>query len=124
MQRNVVTIDAQDRRLGNLATEIAYYLEGKNDPSFEYHKDNGVQVIVYNIDTMSVHPRKARQNVYYRHSGYRKGLHKKSWQDILEEDPRTLLKSAVERMLPKNKMQRERMKRLVLYRGAYTKEDN
>jgi len=124
MEREVITIDAQDRRLGNLATDIAYYLEGKNTPAFEYHKDNGARVIVYNIDTMSVHPRKVRQRAYYRHSGYRKGLQKSAWEDLMQEDPRHLLHSAVERMLPKNKLQNERMKHLEMYRGAYTEDDN
>ncbi|MFB6225027.1 MAG: uL13 family ribosomal protein, partial [Candidatus Paceibacteria bacterium] len=57
MEREVITINAQDRRMGMLATEIASYLEGKHLPTFEYHKDNGTQVIVYNVNTMSVHPR-------------------------------------------------------------------
>ncbi|PSO44263.1 MAG: 50S ribosomal protein L13 [Parcubacteria group bacterium SW_4_49_11] len=124
MEREVITIDAQNRRLGNLATEIAYYLEGKNNPAFEYHKDDGARVIVYNIDMMSVHPRKVRQRAYYRHSGYRKGLQKKTWEDLMQEDPRQLLHSAVERMLPKNKLQNERMKRLEMHRESHTAHDN
>jgi len=117
MERDIITINAQDRRMGTLATEVAFYLEGKHLPTFEYHKDDDTQVIVYNIDMMSVHPRKVRQKQYYRHSGYRKGLQQDSLEGIMQNDPRKALYMAIERMLPKNKLQNKRMKRLVMYRG-------
>jgi len=117
MQRKEITINADNIRLGTLASEVATHLMGKTEAAFEYHKDDGSKVIVYNIDKMSVHPRKLTQKTYYRHTGYPGGIRSIRLDKLMEKDSTEVLRKAVYGMLPKNRLRAEMLNRLVLHKG-------
>lgn len=112
MQRNTYTIDATDKVLGRLATDIAMHLMGKHLPSYQAHIDAGDVVIVENVAKMKITGKKLDQKVYRRHSGYPGGLKEKPMSRLMEESPEEVLKAAVSRMLPKNKLRNPRLNRL------------
>lgn len=108
------TIDAKDKTLGRLATEIASILQGKNDPSYEPHKVGGNRVVVKNIRGIKVSGNKATQKTYYRHSGKPGNLKAQKYDAVFEKYPERVLISAVKGMLPRNKLRNERLKRLII----------
>lgn len=114
MKRETYTIDAKNRILGRLATEIAVLLRGKNKVEFSPNKDIGGFVVVKNADKIKVTGRKIDQKVYYRHSGYLGGLKETPLKKLLKENPEEVLRNAVWGMLPKNKLRSEMIKRLKL----------
>jgi large subunit ribosomal protein L13 len=112
MERKTHTIDAKDRPLGRLATEIAILLRGKHKPDFERGKDMGDIVIVKNVDKIRLTGKKLKQKIYYRHSGYIGGLKEIPLETLFKKDPREVLRKAVWGMLPKNKLRKKMIKRL------------
>lgn len=104
VNRQQHNIDATDKVLGRLATEIAILLRGKNKVDFEPHIDNGDFVTVANVDKIVVTGNKLEQKVYRRHSGYPGGLKEDQLKHLIVEDPAEVLKKAVWNMLPKNKL--------------------
>ena len=112
MKRETHTIDATDKVLGRLATEIAVLLHGKSKPDFAPNKDIGDFVEVKNIKKLKITGKKMEQKVYYRHSGYMGGLKETPLKKLFQEDPGEVLKKAVFGMLPKNKLRSEIIKRL------------
>jgi len=112
MKREVYKINAENRVLGRLASEIAILLQGKNKPDFEPHSDMGGVVFVENADKIKVTGRKAEQKKYYRHSGYPGGIKETPFKKSFEKDPSHVLVKAVFGMLPKNKLRSKRIKRL------------
>lgn len=110
--------DANGKILGKLAVEIADLLRGKNKPSFTLHQDLGDFVTVYNIEKIAVTGRKLTNKLYYRHSGYIGSLKSKTLGEILEKNPSFVLRKAVERMLPDNRLRTSWLKRLKLITGA------
>lgn len=107
-------IDASKRPLGRISTEIAMILMGKNSPDYTPNLDNKNKVIVSNIDNLkfSTPAKKMKQKKYHHYSGYPGGLKTKTLQEMMERDPEKVLIAAVSRMLPKNKLQNERLKRI------------
>jgi len=112
MERKTHKIDARDKVLGRLATEIAVLLRGKGKPEFAPHKDTGDFVIIQNIDKIRVTGKKMEQKKYYRHSGYPGGLKSVTMGGIFARDPKELFIKAVSGMLPHNKLKKEQIKRL------------
>lgn len=112
MERKTYTIDASGRAVGRIATEIAILLRGKNDPSFERHVDKGGFVVVENIKDVIFTGKKIEQKKYYSYSGYPGGLKEKKMKDVFQENPTEVLKKAVYKMLPKNKLREDMIKRL------------
>lgn len=112
MQREISTIDATDRVLGRLATEIAVLLRGKNKTDFAPHKDEGNIVIVKNADKIKITGKKMEQKEYFRHSLYLGGETKVPLKKVFELKPGEVLKRAVLGMLPKNKLRAQMIKRL------------
>lgn len=112
MQRQTHTIDATNKVLGRLATEIVTLLRGKHKPDFVLYKDMGDFVIVKNIAKIKLTGKKMNQKVYYRHSGYLGGLKKTSLKTLFKKNPTEVLKKTVLGMLPKNKLRAEQIKRL------------
>lgn len=112
MKRNTHTIDATDKALGRLATEIVVLLRGKHKPDFVPNKDAGDFVIVKNISKIKFTGRKLEQKKYFHHSGYLGGLKEISLKNFFEKNPAEVLKKAVLGMLPKNKLKAEMIKRL------------
>lgn len=112
MKRETHTIDAANKVLGRLATQIAILLQGKDKPDFEPQRDAGDFVIVKNADKIKVTGKKEKQKKYYHHSGYLGGLKEVPFKKVFEKDPSEVLKKAVWGMLPKNKLRAKRIKRL------------
>jgi len=112
MKRNIYTIDAADKVLGRLATEIAILLRGKNKPDFAPNKDIGGFVVVKNFNKIKITGKKLFQKIYYHHTGYLGGLKEISLKKLFEKNPTQVLKKAVFGMLPKNKLRAKQIKRL------------
>ena len=121
MQREIITIDAENKRLGTLATEVATILMGKNSATFEYHVDGGAKVIVYNTNKLSIHPNKLASKTYYRHSGYPGGIKSITADKQMAKDSTEVLRKAVYGMLPKNRLRAKMLARLVLHKNDITK---
>ncbi len=111
-------IDASTLPLGKLAVVIADKLMGKSKVTYTPHTDNGDYVVVVNAKNLKVTGDKMTDKHYYRHSGFPGGLTYLTLAEIIEKDPTLAVKSAVAGMLPKNKLQAERMKRLRVFAGA------
>ena len=112
MNRKSHLIDATNKTLGRLASEIAVLLRGKNQTDFAHHKDMGDLVIVKNVDKLKFSGRKLEQKKYYHHSGYLGGLKEITLKKLFEKNPAEVLKKAVYGMLPKNKLRAKMIKRL------------
>lgn len=112
MERKTHTIDATNKVLGRLATEIVILLRGKHKPNFVPHKDMGDFVIVKNVEKLKITGKKMEKKKYYRHSGYLGGLKEIPLKRLFKEKPTEVLKKAVLGMLPKNKLRPKMIKRL------------
>ncbi len=110
--RTTHTIDATDKAPGRIASEIATLLQGKNRPDYKPHIDSGDMVVVENVGKMKITGNKLEGKIYYRHSGHPGGLKQEQMKKVWEKDPGEVLRRAVLRMLPKNRLQTERMKRM------------
>ncbi|MGX9365226.1 50S ribosomal protein L13 [Desulfoplanes sp. PS50] len=117
LQHNWYVVDATDKILGRLATEVAVYLRGKHKPEFAPHMDNGDFVIVVNADKIKVTGNKLTQKKYYRHSGYPGGLKETNLNTLLGTKPERVIEHAVKGMLPKNALGRAIFKKLKVYAG-------
>jgi large subunit ribosomal protein L13 len=116
--RKWVLVDAKDRVLGRLATQIAMRLRGKHLPSFSPHVDTGDFVVVVNAEKVRLTGRKWDQKTYYRHTGYMGGIKATTARKMNQEHPERLIRFAVWGMLPKNRLGRKLLKKLKIYRGA------
>lgn len=110
-------VDAQDRVLGRLASQIANRLRGKHKPEYTPHMDNGDFVIVVNCDKIKVTGNKMLEKKYYRHSGWVGGLRETSLADMLARHPTRVITHAVKGMLPRNRLGRAMLKKLKVYPG-------
>ena len=115
--RNWFLVDAQNKTLGRLATEIANVLRGKNKPSFTPHLDNGDFVIVINAEKVEVTGKKASQKLYRRHSGRPGGMKVEKFESLQERIPERIIEQAVKGMLPHNSLGRQQFKKLKVYKG-------
>ncbi len=110
-------IDATSLPLGKLAVVIADKLMGKSKVTYTPHTDNGDYVIVTNAKKLVVTGDKLTDKHYYSHSGFPGGLKDLTLQEIIEKDPSLAIKKAVAGMLPKNKLQADRLSRLRVFDG-------
>jgi len=110
--RETHTIDASNKTLGRLATQIAILLRGKQRPDFVPNKDTGDFVIVKNIDKIRFTGKKLENKIYYRHTGYLGGLRKIPLKELIKKNLEEVLKKAVFGMLPNNKLRDKQIKRL------------
>ncbi len=118
IEKNWYVVDAENKILGRLATEIADRLRGKHKPSFSTFIDNGDFVIVTNADKIRLTGKKWDDKKYYRHTGYMGGLKEASAKELMEKHPTDLITKAVKGMLPKNKLGRAQLKKLKVYAGS------
>ncbi len=116
-KRKTYLVDASGKTLGRLATRIASVLIGKGKTVFAYDKLSGDQVIVINAKKIHVTGKKALQKIYTHYSGYPGGIKTYAFEKLLEKDPEQIITRAVSRMLPKNKLGREMLRRLRVYAG-------
>ena len=110
-------VDAENRILGRLATQIAMRLRGKHKPIFTPHADTGDFIVVVNAEKVAMTGSKWDNKIYYRHTGYMGGLKQITARKLLEKKPEEILRMAVKRMLPKNSLGRRQLKKLKIYAG-------
>lgn len=110
-------VDAADRPLGRVATEIATLLRGKHKPAFHPSQDIGDYVVVVNAGKVAVTGRKLEQKIYYRHSGHLGSLKETSLKEMLAKRPERVIEHAVRGMLPKNRLGRTQYRHLRVYAG-------
>lgn len=118
ISREWYIIDAKSLPLGKLAVVIADKLMGKSKVTYTPHIDNGDYVVVINAKDLQVTGTKLTDKKYYRHSGFPGGIKELSLAEVIEKDPSYAIREAVKGMLPKNKLQAERMSRLRVFEGA------
>jgi len=117
IERTWYIVDAKNKVLGKLATEVATILRGKHKPLFTPHVDTGDFVVVINAQKIHLTGSKLDKKMYYRHSGYPGGIKAASAGELLAKNPETIIKHAVRGMLPKNKLGREQFRKLKVYPG-------
>ena len=114
--REWLVVDASKHKLGRLATEIATRLRGKHKPSYTPHVDTGDYVVVVNAAQVQVTGRKESDKLYHRHSGYPGGLKSMSLAQMRKRHPEDVIRLAVRRMLPRNPLGRDMLRKLKVYR--------
>lgn len=118
IERKWYMVDAQDKVLGRLASEIAVRLRGKHKPNYSTFMDTGDFVVVVNAEKVRLTGKKWDDKMYYRHTGYIGGIKERSAKEVLEKEPEELLRKAVKGMLPKNTLGRNQLKKLKIYTGT------
>lgn len=117
VQQEWYVVDATDKILGRLSTEIARMLRGKHKPEYTPHVDVGDFIIVINAEKVKVTGRKLDQKLYYRHTGYPGGLKSITLRRQLEKFPERVIEAAVKGMLPRGPLGRQMFKKLKVYAG-------
>ena len=117
VERDWCVVDATDKTLGRLATELASRLRGKHKPTFTPHVDTGDHIIVVNAEKIKVTGKKLDDKMYHHHTGYIGNLKSISLGDQLEKHPERVIQSAVKGMLPRNPLGRAMFKKLHVYAG-------
>ena len=115
IERQWHVIDAADKVLGRLATQVAGLLMGKHKPIFSRNLDTGDFVVVINAAKVRVTGNKTEQKLYYRHSGYAGGLKSTSLEKMMKTDPTQVIEYAVKGMLPHNRLGAKMIKKLKVY---------
>ncbi len=110
-------VDAEGMVLGRLTSRVALILKGKTKPIYTPHIDTGDFVIIVNADKIRLTGNKLQNKEYIHHSGYPGGIKKKTAKDLMKNTPEKTIISAVQGMLPKNKLGRLQLKKLKVYRG-------
>ena len=118
VKREWLLVDAADKTLGRLATEIASRLKGKHKPIYTPHVDTGDYIVVINAEKITVTGKKAQDKIYYRHSGYVGGITAKNFETMIDEQPTRVLELAVKGMLPRNPLGRAMYGKLKVYAGS------
>ena len=113
-----VVVDAQNKVLGRLASQIAMRLRGKHRPEYTPHIDTGDFIVVVNAAKLRVTGRKAERKIYYRHTGYPGGLKETNFAKLHASHPERVLEKAVKGMLPKGPLGYAMLRKLKIYSGA------
>lgn len=117
IERKWFLIDAEDLVLGRLASEVAQILKGKRNPAYSTHMDVGDNVIVINADKVKLTGGKLEKKVYYHHSGYPGGLKETPYSELMKNKSDFVVTKAVRGMLPHNRLGRQMLKKLHVYKG-------
>ncbi len=117
VRRDWYVVDAADKTLGRLATEVASRLRGKHKPEYTPHVDTGDYIIVVNAEKVRVTGNKMSAKMYHRHTGYIGNLKSESLEKLLQRAPERVIEQAVKGMLPKNPLGRKMFKKLKVYAG-------
>jgi large subunit ribosomal protein L13 len=110
-------VDATDKTLGRLASEIAHRLRGKHKPEYTPHTDTGDYIVVVNCEKVKVTGAKTTDKMYHHHTGYPGGLKSYSFEKLIERAPERVLQRAVKGMLPRNPLGRAMFSKLKVYAG-------
>ena len=111
-------VDAEGLILGRLATEVASVLRGKHKPTFTPHLDTGDHVIIINADKVVLTGAKAEDKKVFDHSGFPGGLRTRSYGDFLADKPEEAVRRTISGMIPKNRLGRQMLTKLKVYRGS------
>jgi len=117
VERTWFVVDATDKVLGRLATEVARRLRGKHKAEYTPHVDTGDYIIVVNAAKVAVTGNKRTQKFYYRHSGYPGGIKSIRFDKQIEHFPERVIEHAVKGMLPKGPLGRAMYRKLKVYAG-------
>ncbi|GAB4383019.1 MAG: 50S ribosomal protein L13 [Elainellaceae cyanobacterium] len=117
IERKWYVVDATNKRLGRLASEIAMILRGKNKPTYTPHLDAGDFVVVVNAEKIDVTGKKRFQKLYRRHSGRPGGMKTETFTQLQARLPERIIEQAVKGMLPKNTLGRQLFTKLKVYAG-------
>jgi len=117
VHRDWYVVDATDKTLGRLATQVASRLRGKHKAAYTPHVDTGDHIVVVNAEKVRVTGRKLTDKVYYHHTGAIGGIKSKTLEKLLAEHPERALEFAVKGMLPKNPLGRKMFKKLHVFAG-------
>ncbi len=117
-QNNWVMIDAEGQTLGRMSAEIAHRLRGKHKAEYTAHVDTGDYVVVVNAEKVKVTGNKAKDKIYYRHTGYPGGLKSQNFNQMIERRPEEVIRLAVKGMLPKTPLGRAMFSKLKVYAGV------
>jgi len=117
IKREWCVVDATDKTLGRLATELAHRLRGKHKPSFTPNMDTGDHMVVINAEKIKVTGNKLEDKMYHRHTGYIGNLKSINLGKLLEQHPERVLQKAVKGMLPRNPLGRAMFRKLHVYAG-------
>ena len=118
VRRDWYVVDATDKVLGRIATEIANRLRGKHKPEFTPHIDTGDYIVVVNADKVRVTGNKVTDKMYFRHTGYPGGIKETSFGKLMETHPERAFVIAVKGMMPRNKLSRAMLGKLKIYAGG------
>ncbi len=118
VQRDWYIVDAENKNLGRLSTEIARCLRGKHKPEYTPHVDTGDYIIVINAEKVRVSGNKRTDKIYHHHTGYPGGLKSISFEKLIERAPERVIETAVKGMLPKNPLGRAMYKKMKVYAGT------
>jgi large subunit ribosomal protein L13 len=111
-------VDASDKTLGRLATQIAHRLKGKHKAIYSPHVDMGDHIVVLNAEKIHVTGRKLTDKIYYHHTGYIGGIKSIALEKLLKEHPERVIEIAVKGMLPKNTLGRQMFRKLHVFAGT------
>ena len=117
VEKKWYVLDASDKPLGRVASEAARLLRGKHKPTFTPHIDTGDHVIVINAEKAILTGKKLDQKYYYHHSGYPGGIKSISYRRLMETKPELAMELAIKGMIPHNRLGRQIMKKVRVYRG-------
>jgi large subunit ribosomal protein L13 len=118
VKREWFVIDATDKVLGRLSTEIARRLRGKHKPEYTPHVDTGDYIVIVNAEKVRVTGNKEQDKIYYHHTGYVGSLKSINLAKLRKEHPERIIEKSVKGMLPKNSLGRTMFKKLKVYAGA------
>jgi large subunit ribosomal protein L13 len=110
-------VDAADKTLGRLASEIAQYIRGKHKPTFTPHVDMGDYIVVVNAEKVKLTGKKWDDKKHYSHTNYPGGINEITYKDLRAKNPEFIIEKAVKGMLPHNKLGRKMFKKLKVYSG-------
>lgn len=118
VKRDWYVVDAAGKTLGRMATEIAHRLRGKHKPEYTPHVDAGDYIVVINAEKVRVTGNKAKDKIYYRHTGYIGGIKSMSFEKLIEKAPERVIQNAVKGMLPRGPLGRAMFKKMKVYAGG------
>jgi len=118
VKRDWFVIDAEDKVLGRLATEIARRLRGKHKAEYTPHVDTGDYIVVVNAEKVVVTGNKFKDKIYHHHTGYPGGLKSVNFEKLQATKPEMIIEKAVKGMLPKNPLGRDMFRKLKVYAGS------
>jgi large subunit ribosomal protein L13 len=117
VNREWFVVDASEKTLGRLASEIAHRLRGKHKPEYTPHVDTGDYIVVINAEKIRVTGAKSTDKMYHHHTGYPGGLKSMSFEKLIDKAPERVIQGAVKGMLPRNPLGRAMFRKLKVYAG-------